>query len=103
MLTTTLRRNRGDRAFDQLQQRLLHTFTRDIASDRRVVRLARNLIDFIDIDDTHLGLFYIVIALLQQLLDDILNVFAHVPGFSQRGSVRDGEGNIQQPGQRLRK
>ena len=37
MLAAALRRHRGDRAFDQLQQRLLHAFARHVARDRRVV------------------------------------------------------------------
>ena len=40
MLASTLRGYGCDRAFDQLQQCLLDTFARNIAGDRRVVRLA---------------------------------------------------------------
>jgi hypothetical protein len=51
MLAAALRRHRGDRAFDQLQQRLLHAFARNVAGDGRVVRLARDLVDLVDVDD----------------------------------------------------
>ncbi len=54
MLSTTLRRNGSNRAFHQLQKRLLDTFTADITRDGRVVRLAGNLVDFVDIDDATL-------------------------------------------------
>ena len=40
---------------------------------------------------------------MQQFLNDVFNVFAHVTGFGQRSSVSDSEGNIQQTGQRFRK
>src|SRR5690606_37510267 len=51
VLASALRRHRGDRALDQLQQRLLHALARDIARDRRVVGLARDLVDLVDVDD----------------------------------------------------
>ena len=56
VLASTLRRNVGDGAFENLQQRLLHAFAGDIASDRRVFVLLRNLVDLVDIDDALLGL-----------------------------------------------
>jgi hypothetical protein len=37
MLATTLRRHRRDRAFNDLQERLLHALARHIADDRRVL------------------------------------------------------------------
>ena len=36
MLAAALRRNRGGRAFHQLEQRLLHALARDVAGDRRL-------------------------------------------------------------------
>ena len=96
MLAAALRRYGSHGTFDQLEQCLLHTFTGNITGNRRVVRLARNLVDFIDVDNAHLGFFYVVIAFLQQLLNDVFNIFAHVTGFSQRGCVSDGERYIQQ-------
>jgi hypothetical protein len=65
MLAAALRRHRGDRAFDELEQRLLHALARDVAGDRRVVGFARNLVDFVDVDDAGLRLLDVVIALLQ--------------------------------------
>ncbi len=78
MFPTALRWNIGDGAFENLQQRLLHAFTRNVASDRRVLVLATNLIDFVDIDDALLRAFDIAIGGLQELEDDVLNVFADV-------------------------
>src|ERR1051326_949549 len=51
MFATTLRRNIRNSAFEDLQQRLLHTFTGDVARDRRVLILATDLVDFVDVDD----------------------------------------------------
>src|SRR5690606_27118174 len=48
VLAPALRRYRRARSLDQLQQRLLHAFAGDVAGDRRVVRLARDLVDFVD-------------------------------------------------------
>jgi hypothetical protein len=39
VLAPALRRHRGDRALDQLQQRLLHALARYVAGDGRVVDL----------------------------------------------------------------
>ncbi len=102
MLAAALRRNVGDGAFQNLQQRLLHAFARNIARDRRILVLAADLVDFVDIDDALLALLHVAIGGLQQLQDDVLDVFAHVPGFGQRGGVHDGERHVQNLGQRLR-
>src|SRR5438045_2296875 len=55
MFATTLRWHVGDRAFDELQERLLDALARDVARDRRVVALARDLVDLVDVDDAPLG------------------------------------------------
>ena len=101
MLAPTLRRHRGDRAFDELEQRLLHALTRYVTRDRGVIRLAGNLVDFVDVDDARLGFLDVVIALLQKLLDDVLDVLTHVTGFGQRGGVGNRERNVQKTGERF--
>ena len=55
MLAAALRRNVGDRAFQNLQQRLLHALARDIARDRRILVLAADLVDLVDVDDALSG------------------------------------------------
>ena len=67
MLAATLRRHAGDRAFHDLQQRLLHAFARHVPGDRRVIGLAADLIDFVDIDDAALRPLDIIVRGLQQL------------------------------------
>src|SRR5690606_6773083 len=74
VLAATLRRHAGDGALDQLQQGLLHALAGDITGDGRVLGLARDLVDLVDVDDALLRLLDVVIALLQQLLDDVLDV-----------------------------
>src|SRR5438034_1637907 len=102
VLAAALRRHRGDRALDELQQRLLHALARDVAGDRGVVGLTRDLVDLIDVDDAGLRFLDVVVALLQQLLDDVLDVLADVAGLGERGRVRDGERYVEQARQRLR-
>ena len=79
MLAAALGRNARHRAFDDFQQRLLYTFAGDIASDRGVIAFARNLVDFVDINDTALASLDVVIGILQQRQDNILDVLADVP------------------------
>src|SRR5439155_6904823 len=102
MLATALRRNRGNRALHDLQKRLLHAFARDVAGDRRIVGFAADLVDLVDIDDAALRPLDIVVGRLQQLQDDVLDVFADVAGFGQRRRIRHRERNVENPRQRLR-
>src|SRR5690606_38802524 len=62
MLATTLGRHVGHRPLDDLQERLLHAFTRNVAGDGRVVALATHLVDFVDVDDSALGALDVVIG-----------------------------------------
>ncbi len=101
VLAAALRRHVGDRALDHLQQRLLHALARHVAGDRRVVGLARDLVDLVDVDDAALRLLDIVVAVLQQLQDDVLDVLADVAGLGQRGGVGDRERHVQHARQRL--
>src|SRR5215470_4928417 len=78
MLAATLRRNVGDGAFQNLEQRLLDAFTGDVASDRRVFVFLGDLIDFVDVDDALLGFLDVAIGGLQQLQDYVFDVFADI-------------------------
>src|SRR5205085_2665834 len=102
VLAAALGRDTRDRAFDQLQQRLLHALARDIAGDRGVVALARDLVDLVDVDDAALRLLDVVVALLQQLLDDVLDVLADVTRFGEGRRIGDDERDIQEARERLR-
>src|SRR5437660_658421 len=89
MLAAALRRHGRDRSLDQLQQSLLHALAVNVPGDRRVVGLARALVDLVDIDDAALRLVDVVVAVLEQLLDDVLQVLADVARLGQRGRSRD--------------
>ena len=69
---------------------------------RRVVALARDLVDLVDVDDAALRLLDVVVGVLQQLDDDVLDVLADVAGLGQVGGVGDGERHVEDLGQRLR-
>jgi hypothetical protein len=101
VLASALRRHRRDGAFENLQQRLLHALAGHIARDAGVLRLARDLIDLVDVDDPTLALGDVEVAGLQQPHEDVLNVFPDVSGFRQRRGVGDGERNIEDAGERL--
>src|SRR5712692_2558810 len=102
MLAAALRRHRRDRPLDQLEQRLLHAFAGNVPGDRRVIGLARNLVDLVDIDDAALRLVDVVVAVLEQLLDDVFHVLADVARLGERGRIGDHERNVQQARHRLR-
>ena len=85
-----------------LEQRLLHALTRDVTRDRRVVRLARDLVDLVDVDDAGLGPLDVEVGGLDQLEEDVLDVLADVAGLRERRGVGDGEGDVEDPRQRLR-
>ena len=102
VLAPALRRHRGDRALEDLQQRLLDALAGDVARDRRVVRLARDLVDLVDVDDPGLGLLDVEVGRLDQLEQDVLDVLADVAGLGQRGRVGDRERDVEDPRERLR-
>src|SRR5215213_5174628 len=102
MFATTLRWNIRDRAFEDLQQRLLHAFTRHIASDRRVLILTTNLVYFINVDDSLLCAFDVAVGSLQQFQNDVLDVFTNVARFSQCCRIDDRERNSEHARERLR-
>src|SRR6266567_5632411 len=102
VLAPALRRHRGGSALEDLQQRLLDALAGDVAGDRRVLALARDLVDLVDVDDAGLGLLDVVVRRLDQLEQDVLDVFADVAGLGQGSRVGDRERNLQQARQGLR-
>ena len=102
VLAPALRRHVGHRAFEDLQQRLLHALAGDVAGDRGVVRLARDLVDLVDVDDSPLRAADVEVGRLDQPEQDVLHVLAHVAGLGEAGRVGDGEGDVEDLGQGLR-
>ena len=88
-------------ALEDLQQRLLDPLAGHVAGDRRVLALAGDLVDLVDVDDAGLGLLDVVVGGLDQLEQDVLDVLAHVAGLGQGGGIGDRERHVQHPGQGL--
>ena len=102
MLAAALRWNVGYRAFENLEQRLLHAFAGDIAGDRGIFVLAADLVDLVDVDDAGLGAGYIAVGSLQELEDDVFNILADVAGLGERSGIDNREGNVEHLGQGVR-
>ncbi len=101
MLASTLRGDRGLGALEDLEQRLLHTLARDVAGDRGVFALAGDLVDLVDVDDARLGPLGVEVGGLDQLEEDVLDVFADVAGLGERRGVGDRERHVEHACQRL--
>ena len=82
--------------------RLLHAFAGDVSRYARVLRLARDLVDLVDVYDSTLALGDVEIARLEQPDENVLDIFADIARFGQRRGVRDGERDIQDASERLR-
>src|SRR6185437_9395279 len=95
MLAAALGRNARNRALHDLEQRLLHAFARHVAGNRRIVGLAADLVDLVDVDDATLRPLDIVVGRLQQLQNDVLDVLADIAGFSQSRGVGHRERHVE--------
>src|SRR5690606_13831844 len=102
MLPAALRRYRRDGALEDLEQRLLHTFAGHVARDARIFRLARDLVDLVDVDDSALALGDVEVSGLKQADEDVLDVLADVACLSEGRGIGDGEGNVEHARERLR-
>ena len=102
VLASALRRHVALRSLEDLEQRLLHTLTRNVAGDRRVVALAADLVDLVDVDDAALGLLLVVARRLVELEDDVLHILADVARLGERRGIGDGERHRQNARQGLR-
>ena len=102
MLAAALRRHVGDGALEDLEQGLLHALAADVAGDRGVVGLARDLVDLVDVDDAALGAVDVEVGGLEEPQQDVLDVLTDVAGLGQRGGVGDAEGHVEHARQRLR-
>ena len=103
VLPATLRRHVGNAALDDLEQLLLHPFTRNVPRDRAVDPfLACDLVQLVDIYDPLFRPGDVPIGRLDQAQQDILHVLAHIARFRQGCSVADREWHVQRSCQRLR-
>src|SRR3954447_7465156 len=102
VFAATLRRNARGSPFHQLQQRLLNALARHVARDRRIVRLAADLVDLVDVDDPALRLLDIAIRSLEQLQADVFDVLADVAGLRQGRRIGHCKRHVEDPGKGLR-
>ena len=103
MLSSPLRWNIGYGSFQNLKQCLLYPFTGYIAGNGWIFRLSGNLVYFINVDNTALCLFNIVICRLNKTKKDILHIFPYIAGFRKACGIGNGKGNIEKTCQGLRK
>ena len=83
------------------EQRLLHALARHVARDRRVLGLAGDLVDLVDVDDAGLGALRVEVGGLDELEEDVLDVLADVARLGQRRGVGHGERHVEALGERL--
>src|SRR5439155_8426464 len=87
VLAAALRRHVRDRAFDQLQERLLYAPTGHVARDGGAVALPADLVDLVDIDDAAFRPLHVVVGDLEEFEDDVLHVLADIAGLRARRGV----------------
>ena len=78
MLASSLRGDVRDRAFKQLEQRLLHALAGNVSGYGCVLALAGDLVYLIDIDNAFLGTRNVKVRRLKQLEDNVLNILADI-------------------------
>ena len=102
MLSPPLRRYRCRRPLEDLEKRLLNALARNIPRNRGIFRFSRNLIDFINVDDTALCFLDVVVCRLDQLQQNVLDILADIACLRERGCIGDGKRHIQDACQCLR-
>ena len=102
VLASARGRHGGDRALNDLQERLLDALAGHVARDRGVLGLAADLVDLVDVDDALLSLLDVTIGLLNEAQENVLHVLADVASLRQGGGVNDGERHVKQAGQAAR-
>src|SRR5690606_32043286 len=78
VLAAALRGHGGRGALQDLEQRLLDPLAGDVAGDGRVLRLARDLVDLVDVDDAALGLLDVEVGGLDELQQDVLDILTDI-------------------------
>jgi hypothetical protein len=98
MLSASLRRNVGNRALDEFEQRLLDPFSGHVPRDRRAVAFSADLIDFIDVHDSALSPLYIVVGCLKKLQNNVFDeprmLLNAIPGLTFKELDRSKERSL---------
>ena len=103
MLASALRGDVRDRAFKQLEQRLLHALAGNVSGYGCVLALAGDLVYLIDIDNAFLGTRNVKVRRLKQLEDNVLNILADIAGLGKRRGVSYRKGHVEHLSHRLGK
>ena len=101
MLAAALWRHVRHRSLNDLEERLLHPFARHVARDRRVVGLAGDLVNLVDIDNAALRALNVAIGGLDQAKQNIFDIFTDVAGLGQAGGVGNAERHVKESGEGL--
>ena len=101
MLPAALRRNIHDAAFKKFKHGLLHSLTRNITGNGRIVALARDLVDLVDEDNTPFSLGNIIVGFLEKTRKNTLHILTHISGLRQDCRVHNRERHIEQLGYSL--
>ena len=90
-------------ALEDLEQRLLHAFSGDVARHGGVVpTLARDLVDLVDIDNAAARSVHIAVGRLNEPTQHRFHVVAHIASLGERRGVDDDKRHLHGLGQRLR-
>src|SRR5205814_6300310 len=101
MLAAALRGYVRDSSFEDLQERLLDALPGHVTGDGRVVRLARDLVDLVDVDDPALGPGDVEVGGLDQSEEDVLDVLPDVASLRERRRIGNAERNVEHAGEGL--
>lgn len=80
----------------------MDTFPGDIARNRRIFGFTGDLVYLVNVYNAPLRLFHIVISRLNQLEENVLDVFPDIPCLGQRSGIGNGKGDVQDFRQCLR-
>ena len=95
MFPPTVRREPADRPLDNLEECLLHAFSRDIPRQGHILGLGGEFVTLVDPDDRPLRPLHIIPRTVVGISNNVLHILANVASFGQSRRVRDGKGNIQ--------
>ena len=95
MFPSALRRNRSHRAFYDFKQGLLYAFTAYIPCNRGVLAFSSDFVDFVDEDYAPFSCLNVSVCRIDELEEDIFNVFAYLAGFRKGSGICNGKGNVQ--------
>ena len=101
MLASSLRWHIHNATLKKLEHCLLHTLSRHISGDRRIVALTSDLIDLVDEHDSSLSSCNIIICLLEKTRENALHILTDITGLCEHSCINNSERHIQKAGYSL--